>query len=268
MYVHWETRGITSESPFASRVFDLVYYGAGGCYYGKASHKFDTAEWRKHFWKSAFAKKSLRLVNEGRNNLALFIRDGIKLLMPPPVQMVAAPESQQTDPDVNACVGLYSAARFGREDTKGWSEWFLPIAALAIRYREGKNVKPLRTRGKLEAALNEGYGQLVGKTVAKVMPVAYEALIRLIILKHLHQSVLSDKMKEGILISELEKRPGLPRPESELPKCKSGHYLVQVSNNQKYTDNDLRYFATQRDSFIPKDRQSERDLAFPGEFSS
>jgi len=67
--------GVTHDSPFGLKVFELIFDG-------HTSHEYDDPTHRDHFWKSCIATSALHYLNQERNNLALFVRTSVELSLP------------------------------------------------------------------------------------------------------------------------------------------------------------------------------------------
>jgi hypothetical protein len=266
--------GVTHDSPFGLKVFELIFDG-------HTSHEYDDPTHRDHFWKSCIATSALHYLNQERNNLALFVRTSVELSLPDrPTEtselttLLSAlrgddasfsPDMEMVDPYILAAAELYSAAFFGRVDQDAWIKRILPIVASVTKYRSG-NTTPISKKKKSSfwVAVDDIYRDLDGTTVSTHLHVVEESLIRLMVVRHLLSSVF--KNHHDVLISLIKNRAGIPPFEDDGSEAPLGddavkkHFIAPLSSKDKskYTNADIAFFKCLRDNIKSCDRKEDK----------
>jgi hypothetical protein len=187
-------KGINHKSPFAKKVFNLIFQNPESG--GVVTHSFDTDEYKQFFWQSSFATNSIQLVNQERNTYASFVRTSVDLSLPPcPPNsslinllngLCKEVEDNDSLPDMSsenhqfiiAASELYSLALFGHQDPDAWLQRFLPIVATITKYRKGMSTLNSKQEcAKFWDAVNKINRELLGKTVSQVIHIVDESLI-------------------------------------------------------------------------------------------
>lgn len=157
------------------------------------------------------------------------------------------------DPYLVIASQLYSSAFFGRQDPDAWLQCFLPIVATATTYRNKTSTpNSKKSSTKYWEAVNEIISsKLAGKTVSQVIKTVEEALIRLIIIKHLISTIFKDHL--DVLVYLLKQQSSLGAAPSDvileqamnnavLPV--TSHYVPSITLPpvSKYTTPDIKFF--------------------------
>ena len=278
-------KGVSHKSPFAERVFDFIFADVNT---PGTMHPYNNDEYKEHFWQSRFATASVQLVNQERNNYASFVRASVDLSLPPrpkpDLELIkildnlrhyaSTPgdeednvdsnhsyqdESLSVHPYLDIASQLYLSAFFGRQDPDAWLQCFLPIVATMTTYRNGTSTpNSKKTSTKYWEAVNKIIAdKLVGRTVSQVIKTVEEALIRLIIIKHLISTIFKDHL--DVLIFLLKCRSSLGAAPSGstvdqqainnavLPII-SSHYVPSITLPpvSRYTTADIKFFINLR----------------------
>jgi hypothetical protein len=212
-------KGINHKSPFAKKVFNLIFWNPQSG--GVVTHSFDTDEYKQFFWQSSFTINSVQLVNQERNTYASFVRTSVDLSLAPPNSSLinllndlckevedndSLPEdmSSRNHQFIIAALELYSLALFGRQDPDAWLQCFLPIVATITKYRKGASTPNSKKEpAKFWDAVNKINRELSGRTVSQLIHIVDESLIRLFIIKHVISSIFKDHLDILTLLLKL-----------------------------------------------------------------
>jgi hypothetical protein len=150
---------------------------------------------------------------------------------------------------------LYSSAFFGRQDPEAWLKRFLPIIAGVTKYRNGTTPNAKKTSVAFWEAVNKISGDLAGQTVSQVIRTVHEALVRLVIIRHLLSSIFKEHL--DVLMYLLKSRSALGAPPQGVDEKK--HYIASVTFlEKKYTTSDISFFIEIRNRIASTERLEDK----------
>jgi hypothetical protein len=166
-----------------------------------------------------------------------------------------SPDKPSVDPYIAAASELYSSAFFGRQDPEAWLKRFLPIIAGVTKYRNGTTPKSKGTSVTFWEAVDIISGDLAGQTVSQVIRTVHEALVRLLIIRHLLASIFKEHL--DVLIYLLKHRSALGAPPEGVDESK--HYIASVTFKEtKYTTSDISFFIKIRNLIASTERLEDK----------
>ena len=168
-----------------------------------------------------------------------------------------SPDKPSVTPYIAAASELYSSAFFGRQDPEAWLERFLPIVASVSKYRQGTSPKSKGTSAAFWVAVDEISGDLAGQTVSQVIRTVHEALVRLLIIRHLLSSVFKEHL--DVLIYLLKNRSALGAPAAPQGVDELSHYIASVTFTEtKYATLDISFFIQIRNLIASTERLEDK----------
>jgi len=277
---------VTYNSPIARLVWNKVF-SISATPLGTLTAQFNNDTFKKKFWRlmvTAFlGKVNTERNNEGDHNKALA---GFTLGEHKPAGRTKTEVSETLErahrfTDRNQirrnfplylvdCASMYFACMFGHQHPQLWKTYFLPLACSLYQYSSGvvycgeNPCKKGGDRAHFLSAINNLFCHCDGKTVSNLIPtIAQETLLRIQILKMLHDSVFKTDMQKQKLVVLLHhlapsgKDPSVPNGEDP-GDFYCGIYLARVGNSTNYTTKCIAFYTALRDQIRTTERPEDR----------